>query len=643
MPEGLHQSTISSPSSPLRDPITTAPGDIPFADIAARIATQRTQFRHDNILIPAVPLAGQTVEIWATSGEEIPLRQAILYYTTDGSLPDQSAAALPMEQVRTDWDLLAGYVTRWRTTVPAQAAQTVVRYRIGGWKKDSGPHIAAQPDVWAQDGQGFLFRLSGSDAITTFAYTVEESEPRLPAWARDAIIYQIFLDRFRTSAPDGTFPEGLKRTQIHGGTLQGVIDGLPYLADLGVNCLWLSPITPAETYHRYDATDFFTVDPVLGTLEDLKRLTDQAHALGMRVLLDFVPSHISWHHPAFLVAQQDQHAPSYEWFTFKHWPDQYRSFLDNVPSLPSLNTANDGARTYVIESALQWLRDYGIDGFRLDHAIGHGMDFWTAFRHATRAAVPDVISVAEATDTPDSLARYYGKLDGILDFPLASAFRHAFGSQNWSVEKFDHFLYAYEQFMTQGPGRVSFLDNHDMDRFLFVAGNDKRRLKLAALCQFTLSAVPVIYYGTEVGMSQQHEVANRAAGGDSQAREDMIWDPQQWDQDLLAFYRSLIRLRQEAPALRQGERRTLHVSAAHGTYVYVRSNSGETEKYVPGDVLVILNLSDQVRRLVLPDSLVPEQYQVLLETGAQPLDIQATALGREIVVAPYGGATLIAR
>src|SRR5262249_32842927 len=149
--------------------------------------------------------------------------------------------------------------------------------------------------IWAQDGQGFWFHASGEQAITTFAYSVEDSATRSPAWVQDAVIYQIFLDRFRTDAPEGLSSTNADPQQLHGGTLRGVKDALPYLADLGVNCLWLSPIHPAESYHRYDATDFFAVDPRLGTNADLKALTDHAHALGMRVLLDFVPSHFSWH------------------------------------------------------------------------------------------------------------------------------------------------------------------------------------------------------------------------------------------------------------------------------------------------------------------------------------------------------------
>jgi glycosidase len=512
-----------------------------------------------------------------------------------------------------------------------------VRYRLAGWTSTQGNgRNGSQPEIWAQDGQGFWFNFSGEQALTTFAYSVEAAQPKMPIWARDAVIYQIFLDRFRSSNPNGEFSEpegvGLGQYEFHGGTLQGVHNTLPYLAALGVNCLWLSPINSAETFHRYDATDFYQVDPRLGTNEDFKALTDAAHALGMKVVLDYVPSHVSWHHPAFLAAQEDKQALSYSWFSFDEWPTRYRNFLEVVPSLPSLNGLDEGARAHIINGAVQWVRDYGVDGFRLDHAVGQGMDFWIAFRVATREVQPEVFSFGEATDTPDSLKRYQGKLDGMLDFPLASAFRHTFGAGDWNVARFDHFISAYEAYLASGPGMVSFLDNHDMDRFLYVARNNTARLKLAALCQFTLAATPVIYYGTEVGMSQVMGKEDPGSGGDVQARQDMSWQPADWDQDVLGFYKKLIHLRNEHTVLRQGLRRTLHLDVAQGTYAYVRSAEGESEST---DILVLFNLSNQQQTILLPTRYMSEHC--LLTTDGKP-ELRPTASGIEIQLAPLSGA-----
>ncbi|GCE29703.1 alpha-amylase [Dictyobacter alpinus] len=627
-------------TSAILDEQTSAPGDLPLPAIQARLKLQRGQFRHDNILVPVIPVPGQSIEIWATTGMDATLACATLFYTTDGRQPDTSAMTVAMERVHTDWDVQAGYLARWRAIIPGQPAHTLVRYRIGGWSSSMPDARSQTPDVWAQDGQGFWFRYTGDHAITTFGFTVDEPAPLFPTWAQEAVVYQIFLDRYRTSAPGG-FTRDASQRAFHGGTLQGVREALPYLSELGVTCLWLSPIHPADTYDRYGATDFYAIDPRLGTSDDLKALTEQAHALGMRVLLDFVPSHLSMNHAAFRAAQQDQNAPSFDWFTFYEWPHRYRNFLEVVPALASFNTASQAARDYIINAALLWMHDYGIDGFRLDHAIGQSMDFWAAFRKATREVAPDVISIGEVTDTPDSIARYAGKLDGILDFPLATALRHTFALGDWTVQTFEHFLQAYEQFLSHGPGRVSFLDNHDMNRFLFLARNDRSRLKMAALCQFTLEAIPVVYYGTEIGMSQAADIDNMTDGGDAQARADMIWDQERWDHDLLAFYRALIWARSDYPVLRQGKRQMVHLDAARNTYAYVRTHTTGPE-WMKGDVFAIFNVSKQQQGIPLAGASTSMSYLPLITSGEQP-QVQVTADGIQVVLGAMSGALLVAQ
>jgi len=542
-----------------------------------------------------------------------------------------------MEPVAVDWDARTGYLTRWHATVPGQGDGTVVRYRIAGWQGIGPPPAGEAPNLWAHDGQGFWFRYPGQSGIITFAYRVEPEGKGLPAWTRDAVIYQIFLDRFHPGTVDGAFPPDLGPRAIHGGTLRGVTQSLPYLEDLGVNCLWLSPFCPAPSFHRYDATGFLAVDPVLGTEEDLRALTGAAHARGMRVMMDFVPSHCSREHPAFLAAQADLHAPTASWFTFDRWPDRYRCFLDLVPDLPSFNTADPGARAYLIGSAVHWLRDFGIDALRLDHAIGPSMDFWVALRAATRTAAPEVFTVGEATDSPDALRRYRHRLDAVLDFPLAGALRHTFALDDWDVGMLDGFLYASSRFMASGPGTVSFLDNHDMNRFLFLAGGDARRLKLAALCLFTLEPPPTIYYGTEIGLSQPRDVHNTAFGGDAEARRDMPWDPELWDHDLLRFFRALIRLRLGHQALRDGSRHTAHLDAANSTYAYVRRVAGTVVEGAPG-LLVAFNLSEQTRAIVLPAFTASGREAILLTTGNE-VELEASQ-GLAIRLAPMSGAVL---
>lgn len=521
--------------------IASAPGDLPMPAVRQRDALRASQFRHDNQRDPATPQSDQPAVIRATSGAAMEITRAEIWFTSNGSRPDETAMRLPMTLATVDWTAATSYLNVWEATLPAQPSGTIVRYKIAGYCGDER--------VFAHDGSGFWF-MHGAAGITTFAYRVQDAPDRLPTWMQDAITYHIFLDRFRTN--DGGFSADNPPTEKHGGTLRGVIDALPYLSELGVNCLWISPVGPSPSYHRYDQTDYFAVDPVLGTLDDLRELVTLAHGRGMRLILDFVPSHCSWKLPQFVAAQADLGADSADWFIFDEWPDSYRNFLGVVPFLVSFNSESDGLHQFLIESARFWLCEVGFDGLRLDHAIGHGSDFWVAFSSALQEAKPDVALFGEVTDTPDNLRRFDGQLQGILDFPLAQILRMGFGRGEWDAATTAGALAAYTRFMQGSVGRVTFLDNHDMNRFLFVAGDDKRRLRLAALALFTLPLPPVLYYGTEIGLSQPQDKDAGGFGGDHVLRPDMVWDEAAWDTDLLAYFKQLIALRRENAVLRRG-------------------------------------------------------------------------------------------
>lgn len=565
--------------------IASAPGDLPLSMLRERDQSRSLQFRHDNLIEPMAPRPNQPVTITATSGAAMLIQRAEVWYTTDGRLPDATSCKASMVLADVTWAVEMGYINHWQATLPPQPTGTTVRYRIAGYTS-----AGAQPSCFAHDGSGFWFRY-GAAGVTTFAYRVQDRPFALPAWMDDAVIYHIVLDRFRNDSPDGVFAPGLGPQDQHGGTLRGVLNALPYLSELGVNCLWLSPLGPSDSYHRYDQRDFFAVDPKLGTLDDVRALVAAAQARGMRLILDYVPSHASYLMPEFVAAQQDAAAPSASWFVFDEWPHKYRSFLGMVPSLVSFNGNDEGLRRYLIDSARFWLCEMGFDGLRLDHAVGHGTDFWVAFSTALEEAKPDVAIFGEVTETPDVLRRYAGRLQGVLDFPLAQILRMSFGRGDWDVTELGGALAAYTQFMQNGPGRVAFIDNHDMDRFLFVAGNDVRRLKLAALCLFTLPVPPTLYYGTEIGLTQLQDKDAGGYGGDHVIRGDMPWNPAQWNTELLAFFTDLIGLRHQQPALRTGHWQSLLPDPAQqvygytleqdGTHLLVLFNLGETRQQVP--------------------------------------------------------------
>jgi glycosidase len=529
-----------------------------------------------------------------------------------------------------EWvDLRWAFGRWWRCELPPQPAGTIVRYRLEAFSSLGGE------GVWADGG-------------ARFAYLVDDAAP--PAWARDAIIYHIFVDRFYPGANRAwltpTQPNGW-----YGGTLQGVIDKLDYIADLGVTTIWLSPIFDSPSYHGYDATDYYSVNPRYGTNDILKRLVQEAHLRGLRVLLDFVPNHCSKQHPFFLAAQRDRKSPYYRWFTFTQWPTEYASFFD-VKNMPQWNLDYPPARAYMIEAACHWLTEYGVDGYRLDYALGPSHDFWTDFRHATRRAAPDSFTIAEAVESPEVMRTYAGRIDGCLDFPLAQVMRQVFGDDSLDVAHLDAFLAHRSAYFPANLILGTFLDNHDMNRFLWLAKGDARRLRLAALCQFTLGSPPIIYYGTEVGLSQTGDV--RGPHGNAfhhHARQPMLWGDAQ-DSSLLAYYRRLSALRREHPAIREGERMILHLDAVAGTYAYACTSVHPRARQ--DTVLVALNTSSlpatlflPVARSDVPSSSTAMEAGLSLPDGTELVDVLGggrvvVAGGRvTITLAPRSGAALV--
>lgn len=533
---------------------------------------------------PLAPRPGQPVTLWLWVGDEQRADRACCYYTTDGRDPQgrrgqaENGQAVPLEATSVEWvDLRWAYGRWWRGELPPQPAGAIVRYRLEAFSSLGGEGI------WADGG-------------ARFAYLVDDAEP--PAWAREAIIYQVFIDRFypgdnrpwRTPAHPNDF---------YGGTLQGVIDKLDYIAEAGFNTIWLSPFFVSPSYHGYDTVDYYRVDPRYGDNETFQRLVQEAHQRGLRVLLDFVVNHCSREHPFFRAAQQDRHSPYYPWFTFKHWPDDYVCFF-TARNLPQWNLDYPPARQYIIEAAGHWLQEYGVDGYRLDYTLGPSHDFWTDFRQATRQAAPESFTIAEAVESPEVMRTYSGRLDGCLDFPFCQIARHVFAYDVLDMTRLDAFLAHRAVYFPENLTLGTFLDNHDMNRFLWIA-QDKRRLKLAALCQFTLGSPPIVYYGTEVGLSQEADV--RTPQGNTfhhRARLPMLWGDTQ-DGDLRRYYRRLAALRREHPAIREGERLVLHLDAQAGTYAYcVGSRKSAICNLQSAILIVALNNSDAPAALTLP-------------------------------------------
>jgi glycosidase len=561
---------------------------------------------HAHKRLPRDPQPGQPTQIFLTLGPNHPYNRAWVYWTNDGSDPEgrngiaSNGFATPLTPTASEWNtFLWGYVRTFRGEIPAQEAGTVVRYRVA-----AGGNAE---ETFADNG-------------TYYAFYVDDDPP--PAWTKDAVIYQIFADRF--FSPAANFPSIEPKPSLKcNGTLNGVIQKLDYLAELGINCLWFTPIFSSPSYHGYDATSFFEINPRLGDAEDFRELIEQAHARGIRILMDFVPNHWSNQHPTFLEAQRDPNSPYVRWYTFEQYPDKYKTFF-GVKTLPQINLRHAPARQHVLDAAKYWL-EFGVDGFRVDYCIGPTPDFYADFRRVTRTTKPDSWTFGEAVDPPDSQLAFEGGMDGTLDFMLLEGLRKTFAFGKWSAKHFAEFLDRHEAYFPESFSRPSFLDNHDMNRFLWVAHNDVGRLKLAALCQFTLSGAPILYYGTEVGLSQPADVMQHGRAIHEEARMPMPWGDDQ-NRDLFDFYRKLIAIRKNESALRYGRRENIFVTEE--VLVYRRADGN-------GSILCALNISEKMAELELDAA----ESSPLLGTHSG-IQIQAGAGKKRIALPPFSGAII---
>lgn len=513
----------------------------------------KTGVQHAYEISPRSPRPGEPVTIYLDVGHDIPASQAACYYTTDGTLPIGSRGeaingqVIPLYRQDFAWDTpTMSFTARWIGTIPAQADNTMVHYRISVWDNNSAETYADYPELKATTeraaaaffmGQGAPgLPPIGSTTGDMFNYHVNQYQP--PEWAKSAIIYHVFVDRFYPG--DGkkwNKPESL--SGFYGGTLLGVRDKMDYIADLGADCIWLSPIFPSPTHHGYDARDYMGIEPRLGDSKALHAVVEAAHNRGIRVLLDLAVNHCSNTLPQFQDALNNPDSPYRDWFTFDDSEIGYKTFF-NVESMPVINLQNPEARNWMLDVARYWLREFDIDGYRLDHANGPGPGFWSYFRQACREVKPDSFCFGEVVEAPNILRTYAGKLDGLLDFYAEDALRKRFIWQTMDESQFNRFAEAYYAYFPQGFIMPTFFDNHDMDRFLFSAGNDKQALKNAAAALFSLPGPPIIYYGTEVGLSQENSA--RHGGGLEESRMPMLWGDEQ-DKELLEYFKNIIQKR----------------------------------------------------------------------------------------------------
>lgn len=402
-----------------------------------------------------------------------------------------------------------------------------------------------------------------------------------PAWVKDAVFYQIFPERFANGDPSinpkDTLPWGEKPEWFNffGGDLQGIIDHLDHLTDLGINAIYMTPIFKATTNHKYDTEDYMELDPHFGDKETLKKLITTCHDKGIRVMFDAVFNHSGKTFAPFVDVQEKGEKSKYkDWFHVRKFPlavedgiPTYDTF-DFEPLMPKLNTENPEVKEYLLNVAKYWVEEFGIDGWRLDVADEVDHHFWREFRQAVKSINPDVYILGEIWH--ESSPWLQGdQFDAVMNYPFKNAVTDFFVEDTTDALTFAHAIGTQMSRYPRQVTEVSFnlLDSHDTARALTLAKGNKDRLKLAVTFQMTYSGTPCIYYGDEFGMEGEN---------DPDCRRCMVWDKKDQDLELFAFYQQLISLRKQYPALRQGTFKFLHAKEGNNGLIYERSDDEET-------------------------------------------------------------------
>ena len=471
----------------------------------------------------------------------------------------------------------------------------------------------------------------------------DRTGPGIPDWVHDAVFYHIFPDRFAngdpSNDPPNVAPWGAEPTHYNsmGGDLQGIIDRLGYLLDLGVSAIYLTPIFLSSSNHKYNPYDYYAVDPRFGTMATFERLLAEAHAAGIRIILDGVFNHCGrGFFPFFDVLENHEESQYVDWFYIKRFPvNAYGSHTyeawGNSRKMPQLNVANPETRRYLLEVARFWTAK-GIDGWRLDAAAAvKDRSFWTDFRHVVKGANPQAYIVGEVWD--DASAWLQGDaFDGTTNYALRGALLDFFvyGTARASefVRRTRDLLIKY--YWSATSAMFNMLGSHDTARVMSLAHEDSRKVALAMLCLLTYPGVPVIYYGDEIGMLGDNDLLNRRA---------MPWDQACWNAALRAHIQRAVTLRRQLRSLRHGTWQPLDefVSDETNTCVFLRRTLGEV-------AIVVINNGPQSPTIAIPLS----KYQ--LPAGVEFVDVfGSTPVERrqgELVlrgIAPYQGAVIAAR
>lgn len=354
-----------------------------------------------------------------------------------------------------------------------------------------------------------------------------------PDWVADTIWYQIFPERFCNgnvdNDPVGTKPWKCEKTQYYdyyGGDLQGICDKIPYLKDLGITGIYLTPVFAADSNHKYNTLDYYRIDESFGTEEVLKEMVKKAHEAGIRVMLDAVFNHSGSQFAPWKDVQEKGSASEYfDWFFVNEWPfpkelhntrnGEYYSFAFSE-KMPKLNTNNPNVADYFTKLCSYWLKEWDIDGIRFDVGNEVAHSFLKHLRRELKKIKPKVYLLGEIWH--DSMPWLQGdEYDSVMNYPFSQSINDFFVDLSMTAENFEYRINRCYHLYYRQINRVLFnlLDSHDTERLIYRIGGDMGKFYQQLALLFTMEGSPCIYYGTEIAME---------GGYDPDCRRCMPWD-----------------------------------------------------------------------------------------------------------------------
>lgn len=453
----------------------------------------------------------------------------------------------------------------------------------------------------------------------------------------NGITYEIFVQSFCDSNGDGK------------GDIKGMTSKLDYLKDLGIQRIWLMPINPSPSYHKYDVKDYYGIDPSYGTIDDFKNFIKEAHKRNIKVIIDLVINHSSKQHPWFTDAVTNPKSPYWDYYVWTHKDDpqtirvvtktgedsrnrnrwnkvdgsnyMYYSYFGG--HMPDLNFDSPKLREEIFKMGRYWLQEIDIDGFRLDAAkhifpderASESQKWWEYFLSEMKKVKKDVYIVGEVWSSTDKVAPFLKGIPSLFNFDLASAIKKAVNEEKGdSLANHNKSMLEYYKQVNADFVDATFLANHDQNRIMSSVDNDINKAKMAAALLLTLPGSPYLYYGEEIGMKGKKP--------DEYIREPFLWDVSlkdksrtKWiipkynnDTTILSLahqtadkssffncYKTLIALRNESKALTLG--------TLEPVYFGFKEVSSFQRIFEDENLLVIHNLSKADVTITLPDLL----------------------------------------